>query len=160
MPRRIESSTERTISRSPSSAARWSRKAITSGKLWPVSMCSSGNGKRPGRNAFSARRSSTSESLPPEKSSAGLTALARDLAQDVDRFGFEPAEVIGISRPERVDRLRRMRPFKRGFAHEVTAIADRVAALRRSESAAGADRTPCARDLPTTSGRRGRPRPA
>ena len=34
-----------------------SRNAITSGKLWPVSMCSSGNGKLPGRNAFSARRS-------------------------------------------------------------------------------------------------------
>ena len=29
---------------------------------------------RPGRNAFSARRSSTMESLPPEKNSTGLAA--------------------------------------------------------------------------------------
>jgi len=72
VPRLIESSTVRTMSRSPSSAARRSRNAMTSGKLWPVSMCISGNGKPPGRNAFSASRSSTAESLPPENSSTGL----------------------------------------------------------------------------------------
>jgi hypothetical protein len=72
VPRLIESSTEPTISRSPSSATRLSRKVMTSSKLWPVSICTSGNGKRPGRKAFSARRSMTTESLPPENSSAGL----------------------------------------------------------------------------------------
>ena len=45
---------------------------MTSGKLCPVSICSSGNGNRPGRKAFSASRSITMESLPPENSSAGL----------------------------------------------------------------------------------------
>jgi pimeloyl-ACP methyl ester carboxylesterase len=62
--------------RVPCSATRRSRNSITSGKLWPVSMCITGNGKRPGRNAFSARRSSTSESLPPEKSRAGRSNSA------------------------------------------------------------------------------------
>ncbi len=49
---------------------------MTSGKLWPVSTWTIGNGKRPGRNAFSARRSSTIESLPPLKSSAGRSNSA------------------------------------------------------------------------------------
>ena len=49
---------------------------MTSGKLWPVSTCISGNGKRPGRNAFSARRSSTIESLPPLNSSTGRSNSA------------------------------------------------------------------------------------
>ncbi len=76
LPRAIESSTLRTIRVSPSSAARASRKAITSSKLCPVSMCISGKGKRPGRNAFSARRSSTTESLPPENSRTGFSLSA------------------------------------------------------------------------------------
>lgn len=76
LPRLIESSTLRTIRVSPSSAARASRKAMTSSKLWPVSMCISGNGKRPGRKAFSARRNSTTESLPPENSSTGFSLSA------------------------------------------------------------------------------------
>ena len=61
---------------SPSSATRRSRNSITSGKLWPVSTCSSGNGTAPGANAFSASRSSTIESLPPENSSAGRSRSA------------------------------------------------------------------------------------
>jgi hypothetical protein len=44
---------------------------MTSGKLWPVSTCMTGNGKRPGRKAFWARWSSTTESLPPLKSNTG-----------------------------------------------------------------------------------------
>ena len=72
VPRLMDSSTEPTISRSPSSATRLSRKAITSGKLWPVSICTSGNGNLPGRKAFSARRNKTMESLPPENKRAGL----------------------------------------------------------------------------------------
>src|SRR5690606_5402992 len=49
---------------------------MTSSKLCPVSMCISGKGKRPGRNAFSARRNSTTESLPPEKSRTGRSHSA------------------------------------------------------------------------------------
>src|SRR3954452_13012960 len=64
-PASIESCTLATIRRSPSSATRRSRNSMTSGKLWPVSTCMSGKGKRPGRKAFSARRSRTIESLPP-----------------------------------------------------------------------------------------------
>src|SRR3954469_541688 len=72
----IDSCTDATISRSPSSATRRSRNSRTSGKLWPVSTCMSGNGNGAGRNAFSARRSSTIESLPPLKSSTGLDSSA------------------------------------------------------------------------------------
>ena len=50
--------------------------AITSSKLWPVSTCITGNGRRPGRNAFSARCSITIESLPPENSSTGRSNSA------------------------------------------------------------------------------------
>ena len=75
-PLRIESSTEATIRRSPSSSTRRSRNSITSGKLWPVSTCMTGNGNFAGRNAFSASRSSTIESLPPENSSTGRSNSA------------------------------------------------------------------------------------
>ena len=117
MPRAIESSTERTISRSPSSAARLSRKAITSGKLWPVSMCSSGKGNCAGRKAFSARRSRQIESLPPENSSAGLAHCAGHLAQDVDGLGLEPVEVgqRGDGRCQEVKLARSMPRFVHGF---------------------------------------------
>jgi hypothetical protein len=70
-----------------------SRNAMTSGKLWPVSTCMSGNGNRPGQNAFSARRRSTIESLPPEKSSTGPLELGGHLAHDVDGLGFEDLEM-------------------------------------------------------------------
>ena len=52
-----------------------------------------GNGNLPGRNAFSASRSSTIESLPPEKSSTGRSPLGGDLAHDVDRLGLELVEM-------------------------------------------------------------------
>src|SRR5215218_3441738 len=75
-PRSIDSWTEATTSCSPSSATRRSRKAITSGKLCPVSTCMSGKGNRPGRNAFSARRSRPLDSFPPLKSRTGFSSSA------------------------------------------------------------------------------------
>ena len=48
----------------------------TSSKLCPVSTCITGNGRRPGRNALSARCSMTIESLPPENSSTGRSNSA------------------------------------------------------------------------------------
>ena len=58
------------------SGTRRSRNSIASGKLWPVSTCITANGTAAGRNAFSARRSSTIESLPPENSSTGFSSSA------------------------------------------------------------------------------------
>src|SRR6266567_1807543 len=75
-PLSIDSCTLAITRRSPSSATRRSRNSITSGKLCPVSMCITGNGNLPGRNAFSASRSITIESLPPEKSSTGRSRSA------------------------------------------------------------------------------------
>ena len=72
----IDSWTLATIRRSSSSAMRRSRNSITSGKLCPVSTCMTANGKRAGRKAFSARRRSTIESLPPEKRSTGRSRSA------------------------------------------------------------------------------------
>ena len=60
----------------PSRSANSSRKSRTSGKLWPVSMCMTGNGIRPGQKAFWARWSMTTESLPPENSSTGRSNSA------------------------------------------------------------------------------------
>ena len=75
-PLSIDSWTEATISCSPSSATRRSRNSSTSGKLWPVSTCMTGKGNGAGRNAFSARRRRTIESLPPENSSTGRSNSA------------------------------------------------------------------------------------
>ena len=49
---------------------------MTSGKLCPVSTCITGNGSRAGQNAFAARCSITTESLPPENSSTGRSNSA------------------------------------------------------------------------------------
>ena len=50
---------------------------MTSGKLWPVSTCMTGNGSAArAQNAFTARCSITTESLPPEKSSTGRSNSA------------------------------------------------------------------------------------
>ena len=75
-PASIESCTEATTSLAPSSATVRSRNSSTSGKLCPVSMCMTGNGMRPGQKAFWARRSMTTESLPPENSSTGRSNSA------------------------------------------------------------------------------------
>ena len=53
-----------------------SRNCSTSGKLCPVSTCSSSNGIGAGQNAFAARCSMTTESLPPEKSMIGEENVA------------------------------------------------------------------------------------
>ena len=78
-----------------------SRNSMTSGKLCPVSTCMTGNGSGAGRNAFSASRSSTIESLPPREQQHGLLELGRDLAHDVDRLGLERLEVGQRARDER-----------------------------------------------------------
>src|SRR6185295_6463246 len=53
-----------------------SRNWIISLNFQPVSMCSSGKGMRPGKNALRARCSSTEESLPMEYMSSGLANSA------------------------------------------------------------------------------------
>ena len=65
-----------TTRRTPSSSTIRSRNSITSSKLWPVSTCITGNGTRAGANAFTASRSITMESLPPENRSAGRSNSA------------------------------------------------------------------------------------
>ena len=88
-PASMDSCTEATTSRTPSSATRRSRNSSTSGKLCPVSTCMTGNGILAGQKAFSASASMTMESLPPENSSAGPLELGGDLPHHVDRLSFE-----------------------------------------------------------------------
>ena len=83
----MDSCTEATTSEAPSSSTQRSRNSRTSGKLWPVSMCMTGNGMRPGQKAFWASRSMTTESLPPENSSTGRSnsaATSRMMWMDCD----------------------------------------------------------------------------
>ena len=75
-PSSIDFCTEATTSRTPNSAIRRSRKAITSSKLWPVSTCITGKGTGAGAKAFSANRNITTESLPPENSRQGRSNSA------------------------------------------------------------------------------------
>jgi hypothetical protein len=70
-PSSMKSWTEAMCRRSPCFAAMRSRYSMTSGKLWPVSTCSSAKGTGAGQKAFSARCSMTMESLPPEKRITG-----------------------------------------------------------------------------------------
>ena len=76
LPSSMESWTEATTSRAPARSIRRSRKSITSGKLWPVSTCMTGNGIFAGANARMASSSMTTESLPPEKSRHGRSNSA------------------------------------------------------------------------------------
>ena len=69
---------------------------MTSSKLWPVSTCSTGNGSGDGRNAFSANRSSTIESLPAENSSTGSLQFGDHLADDVHRLGLQQPEFVDV----------------------------------------------------------------
>ena len=86
-----------------------SRNSITSGKLCPVSTCMIGNGTGAGANAFCARCSISTESLPPEKSITGCSNSATtsrmmwiDSASSVSRSDSStPARARGRSGPQR-----------------------------------------------------------
>ncbi len=61
--------------------------------------CTSGNGSEvlrfaPRPNAFSARCSTTTEILAARKQQRGPAALGDEFAQDMNRLGFEPVEVV------------------------------------------------------------------
>ena len=133
----IESSTVRTIRRSPSSATRRSRNSITSGKLWPVSTCSSGNGKRARAKRLLGEAQQHERILAAGEQQRRVRALAGDLAQDVDRFGLEPVEVVRRLERRSWQRASRQRDATRGVA------------------ARDAGRIPSRLAAPTTSGRRG-----
>ena len=76
-----------------------SRNEIISLNFQPVSMCSSGKGMRPGKNALRARCSRTEESLPMEYMRMRLGELGRHFAEDVDAFGLQPGQMGQPGRP-------------------------------------------------------------
>jgi hypothetical protein len=111
VPRAMLSSTWPTTRRSPISATRWSRKAITSGKLWPVSTCSSGKGRRPRSRSGAAGRA-LEGLLGQAQHHAGVLAAAeqqgraleagRHLAQDEDGFFFQRVQVFVVQAGQQV----------------------------------------------------------
>ena len=111
-PASIDSCTEATISRSPSSATRRSRNSITSGKLWPVSTCSSGNGKRAGAERLLGQPQQHDRVLAAREQQRRALALGGDLAHDVDGLGLEVLEVGQTCRPHSVFSLPAQRPSR------------------------------------------------
>ena len=84
------SCTEATTNSRPYVRTNSSLYSITSGKLWPVSTCMTGNGKRAGANALMASHNNTAESFPPENSNTGdshpdTTSLMIVIASDSRR---------------------------------------------------------------------------
>ena len=75
-PASMSSWTLATISRRPYFSTVRSRNAMTSSKFSPVSTCMTGKGTGAGQKALTARCSMTTESLPPENSSAGFSIVA------------------------------------------------------------------------------------
>ena len=92
-PASIESCTDATISRSPSSATRRSRNSMTSGKLWPVSTCMSGNGKRRRAERLLGQAQQHDRVLAAAEQQHRPLELGGDLAHDVDRLGLERVQV-------------------------------------------------------------------
>ncbi len=81
---------EATSSWTPSSATRRVAEVEHLGEVVPgVDVHAPGTGCGPGQNAFSASRSITIESLPPENSSTGRSSSADHLADDVDRLRLQ-----------------------------------------------------------------------
>ena len=72
----MASSTLATTRRTPRRLTQESRQESTSGKSKPVSTWRTGNGIFAGKNAFSARRNMTMESLPPENIRTGFSNSA------------------------------------------------------------------------------------
>ena len=74
---------QRSASR-PAPRTRRSRYSITSGKLWPVSTCISGNGNGAGLKAFSARRKQHDRILATAEQQHRALKFSRHLAHHVD----------------------------------------------------------------------------
>ena len=83
----------RRSARAPSSATMRSRYSITSGKLWPVSTCITGNGSAAGRNAFSREVQQHGRVLAAGEQQHAALELGGDLADHVDGLGLERPQV-------------------------------------------------------------------
>ena len=115
-PLSIDSCTLATTMRSPSSSTRRSRYSITSGKLWPVSTCITGNGNFAGTERLLREPQHHDRVLAAGEEQHGPLTLGGDLAHDVDRLGLELVEVrqhsspghLGLDEPQ-LDEARRAR---------------------------------------------------
>ena len=66
---------------------------MTSGKLWPVSTCMSGNGKRAGPEGLLGQAQQHDRVLAAAEQQHGALELGGDLAHDVDGLGLEGLQV-------------------------------------------------------------------
>ena len=106
-PASIESCTDATTSRTPSSATRRSRKSITSAKLCPVSTCMTGNGIFAGAERPLGQREHDDRVLAAGEQQHRPLELGRHLAHDVDGLGLEHVElgqqVVGTRQGHQAD---------------------------------------------------------
>ena len=94
-PSSIQSCTVRDLAAAGRAAATSaSRKASTSGKLWPVSTCSSGNGTGAGAERLGRQVQHHDGVLAAGEQHHRPLELAGDLAEDVDRLGLEHVELV------------------------------------------------------------------
>jgi Cu/Zn superoxide dismutase len=93
VPRAIESSTERTISRSPSSAARLSRKSVDFLVVVAGVDVHQREGELARAEGLFGDAQHADRVLAAGEEQHRVGALAGDFAHDVDGFGFEPVEV-------------------------------------------------------------------
>ena len=89
----------------PSSATRRSRKSMTSGKLWPVSTCITGNGMRAGPERLLGEAQHHDRVLAAGEQQHRALELGRDLTDDVDRLGLESVQVAPVGRGHRHPRV-------------------------------------------------------
>ncbi len=92
-PLSIESWTLATISRAPGSATTRSRYSITSGKLWPVSTCMTGNGKARRVERLAREVQQDRGVLAAGEQQHAALELGGHLADHVDGLRLECAEV-------------------------------------------------------------------
>ena len=92
-PLSIESCTEATISLASISSTKRSRYSITSGKLWPVSTCMTGNGSAAGVERLAREVKQHGGVLAAREQQHGALELRGDLADHVDRLGLEGPEM-------------------------------------------------------------------
>jgi hypothetical protein len=69
--------------------------------------------KRPGSECFLREAQQNERILAARKEQRGIAALARDLAQDVNRLGLEPPEMVGIRHLRHARRCRMNRMLEK-----------------------------------------------
>ena len=115
-----------------------SRNASTSGKLWPVSTCSTGNGTRRRPERLRGQVQHHDRVLAAGEQQHGPLELGDDLADDVDRLGLERDSTSDVPAPDRVGRRSRGDGKRRGHRARSAGVCMPAFGLGQAGPAAGA----------------------